>query len=286
MKNIFEFLGFVFTAIISGFFIFTMIGRNDRQSSSNGREAMVSEKKINIDDAMTVARSARSERELPELPKISKKNTKSIPTPNAPEVNESGIESNDLQDLSNDRAFVNNVVKKWKNAVTDAAEQNNLKPEALMAHVVVQCYLDDYTKTQLFKDAARHAGDAVMSADAAAKRYDKGQNVQQLMRRYNMAQYFPEAVEETQTAYAGMGSAAKGVAASKKAAPALTAKTSAVTNTATQQRGAGRTVNFKDMVAKEYGAKDWNTLQGKADAATKAKAEKRVKMLATASIIR
>jgi len=284
MKNIFEFLGFIFTAIISGFFIFTMIGRTDRKSSGMEREAMVSQKKINVDEAMTVPRSARSERELPELPKISKKNAKSAPAP-APEVNESGIETADLQDLYNDRAFVNNTIKKWKNTVTDAAEQNSLKPEALLAYVVVQCYVNDYTKTQLYKDAARHAGDVVMSADAAAKRYDKGWSVQQLMRRYNMAQYFPEAEEAPQAAYAGVGSAAKGVAAAKKAAPALTVKANTVT-TAGAQRGAGRAVNFKDMVAKEYGAKDWNALQGKADAATKAKAEKRVKMLATASMIR
>jgi hypothetical protein len=221
---------------------------------------------------------------LPELPKISKKNAKTAP---APEVNESGIEAGNLEDLYTDRSFVNTVISKWKNTVADAAEQNSLKPEALMAHVVVQCYLTDYTKAQLYKDAARHAGDAVMSADAAAKRYDKGWSVQQLMRRYNMAQQFEEVEEAPRTAYAGVGSTAKSAGSTKKMAPALAAaKTANTEAVVTKRTAAGRSGNFKDMVAKEYGAKDWNTLQSKADAATKAKAEKRAKMLTTASIIR
>jgi hypothetical protein len=119
----------------------------------------------------------------------------------------------------------------------------------------------------------------VMSADAAAKRYDKGWSVREVMSRYNMAQYFPEPVE---TAYAGMGKNAR------KAAPALSAKSGATApvTTVSKQNGQGRSANFKDMVAKEHGAKDWKSLESKADAATKAKAEKRAKMLTTASIIR
>lgn len=304
MKKFFEILGFVFTALLTVIVAFSLLGKHKREGnlafpSTEGvlrtykdapqekakrrpelsDYAKRSSEGENINN-IEFSKSARSERELPQLPKISKTPGKATAPTSA---RETGIETPDVADLLQDRSFVKNMMQEWKGLVADAAEQHSLQPAALMAHVLVQSYTDVYSKAQMRKDATRHAGDVVMGADAAARRYEQGATVQQVMRHFRLAQYFPAEVPQPRTAYAGMGAGAK------KAAPALTPRT--VTNTSSevsknQRTGAGRTHQFKEMVAKEYGAKDWKAFESKGDAAAKSKAEKRAKMLSTASVIR
>jgi hypothetical protein len=283
MKKFFELLGFLCTAAITAFVVFSMLGKQERErstpSTASSSVRMRPSKDAPREEMAEIefSKSARRAEELPQLPKISKKNVQAPSTP-APD---NGIENPEIANLLTDRAFAKNMIQEWKGAVTDAAEQHSLQAAALMAHILVQSYTDVYSKAQLRRDAARHAGDVVMGADAAARRYAQGAMVQQVMQGLRLAQYFPQEQEAQRTVYAGVGSGA-----GKKTSAALAPKATTSAAITTTARGAGRSEHFKAMVAKEYGAKDWKALQNQADAKTKAKAEKRAKMLSTASVIR
>lgn len=275
MKNFFEFFGFLSTACISGLLVFMFIGRAERKGGSN--DLMTSEKNIASESVEAGFGSSRKKgsRELPDLPKISR-NRSSAARETSTAAPSSEVA---LSELYNDADFVNGTVKKWKGAVAEAAEAYSLKPQVLMAHVLVQSYLGDYSKVQLNRDAAKHAGEQVMSVEAAAKRYPNGWSVKNLIRQYALAKYFPEAMEAAADTRvlapmerSSFASTAKGT---------KTAKTlPKLTNRPTEKRSSAREEGFQKMVAKEMGVSDWKTV------AQNEKAKKKVKMLATASRIK
>lgn len=274
MKNFFEFFGFLSTACISGLLVFMFIGRTERKGDV--KDFLTSAKNVSSESTESALGSARkkSSRELPDLPKISRNKMGA-----ARETSTAPASEVALSELYNDADFVSGTIKKWKGAVAEASESYSLKPQVLMAHVLVQSYLGDYSKIQLNRDAAKHAGEQVMSVDAAAKRYPNSWSVKTLVRQYALAKYFPEAVETAAearmiapVAHSNVASTAKGVK-NIKTLPRLT-------NRPAEKRNSAREEGFQKMVAKEYGAADWKTV------AQNEKAKKKVKMLATASRIK
>lgn len=276
MKNFFEFFGFLSTACISGLLVFMFIGRAERKGGAG--ELMRSEKNALTESAESDLPATRSKgnRELPSLSKISRERAANTRETAAVPSSEAA-----LSELYNDADFVNATVKKWKNTVAETAETYNVKPQVLMAHVLVQSYLGDYSKVQLNRDAAKHAGEQVMSVEAAAKRYSNGWSMKTLIRQYALAKYFPETAEagaDTRMLAPMTGSNTSNASAVKSTKAVKTLPK--LVNKPVEKRGSAREEGFQRMVAKEMGTSDWKTV------AQNEKARKKAKMLSTASRIR
>lgn len=273
MKNFFEFFGFLSTACISAALIFILIGKKDNLKGEPAKGGFLSE--LGAEAEVADAPRAVSDRPMRSnnVKRGSESRAEAVPSAAglAPEER--------LKSLYNDGDFVASTAKQWKGVVRDAADEYNLKPQVLLAHVLVQSYLSEYSRTQLYNDAARHAGERVKPTAAALKGYRYGWTMQKLMGQYDLQRYFPEEAE-TATASAAYAPASR-KAVEKKATAKGAAKTSAPTakNNPVEE-------GFKNMVAKEYGFASWVGLQKLADPDTKSEAARRVKSLMMASRVR
>ncbi len=273
MKNFFEFFGFLSTACISAALIFIFIGKKDGfKSESKG--GFLTEMGTDVE----VPNAPRSISDLPmrsnQAGNSKRDKASASKEANAPEL--APVER--LKSLYDDNDFVAATTKQWKGLVRDAADEYNVKPHVLLAHVLVQSYLGDYSRTQLYNDAARHAGERVKPTGTAIKGYRYGWSMQKLLNEHDLLRYFPEE-KSPATAAAGMGTTRKAV--EKNTAPKGVSKSSApVAKNNPVEEG------FKNMVAKEYGFASWAGLQKLADPDTKSEAGRRVKSLMMASRVR
>lgn len=279
MKNVFELFGFISMACISAAIIFMFMGKKD------------------ISAAAAMGDKPNLYSEVAETPGMPKSVTKGIrgnyssDSGSARRLNntqESGARASTvapeerLRALYADGDFVYEAVKKWRSAVSDMADEYNVKPQALLANVLVQSYLGNYTTAQLQQDAARHAGDRVMPAANAAKRYPFAWSVQKVMEQNHLDRYFNEEVHTAAAAVpdrmisAKYATGTKGIATPKVSAPKVvaTAKNSPVEE------------GFRNMVAKEYGFTSWTGLERLAEPEVKNEAEHRVKSMLMASRIK
>lgn len=269
MKNFFEFFGFLSTACISAALIFIVIGGKKDGLKGDAREGFLTE----IGAGAEVPNAPRAISDRP-MRSSSSKGNKSTRASESAEVEMAAEER--LKSLYADQKFVSATAKEWKGLVRDAADEYNVKPQVLLAHVLVQSYLGDYSRTQLYNDAARHAGERVKPTATAIKGYRYGWSMQKLLNEHDLLRYFPEEAPTAAAAIAAprkvseKNTVAKGSA--KPAAPA--AKNNPVEE------------GFKNMVAKEYGFASWAGLQKLADPDTKADAARRVKSLMMASRVR
>lgn len=267
MKNFFEFFGFLSTACISAALIFIFIGKKDGVTSGS-KGGFLTE--------------MGAETELADAPRsISDRPMRSNQNASGKREKGSSVASNlssdeRLKALYNDEDFVSATAKQWKGLVRDAADEYNVKPQVLLAHVLVQTYLGDYNRNQLYSDAARHAGERIKPTATAIKGYKYGWTMSKLMSEFDLLRYFPE---EVPTAAAAVSSARK--SAEKPMVSKGMAKTSApaAKNNPLEE-------GFKHMVAKEYGFQSWAGLQKLADPDTKQEAARRVKSLTMASRVR
>lgn len=279
MKNFFELFGFLSTACISAAIIFIFMGKKDILKG-NDKDALVSEYSV-VADAPNAPRSVtKGSRDSYASDSGSARRAKGSRDVSAPSESNVAAEER-LKALFNDGSFVSETVKKWKSIVADVADEYNVKPQVLLANVVVQSYLGGYSKSQLNDDAAQHAGDRVMPASSAAKRYKFAWSIQKVMEQHNLGRYFVE--EEIPTASASSSrmvsaknTSAKGVAASKPSAQKVTATAK---NDPIEE-------GFKNMVAKEYGFGSWTGMQRLADPDMTAEAKRRVRSLMMASRIK
>lgn len=270
MKNFFEFFGFLSMAGISAALIFLFIGKKEGLKGGGAREGFLTEMSAS-------AEVPDAPRAIADRPARSERREKSARAAAAPSTREIAPEEQ-LKSLYNDDAFVAATAKKWKSAVADAADEYNIKPQVLLAHVLVQSYLGGYSKSDFNDDVARHAGERVKPVSAALKGYRYGWSMQKLMAGHDLLRYFPE---EVPTAVAASEPVrfvpekkmtAKGAVPTKPAAP--------VAQNSPAEEG------FKAMVAKEYGFSSWSGLQRLADPDTKTDAQKRVKTLMMAARVR
>lgn len=271
MKNFFEFFGFLSTACISAALIFIVIGKKDGLRSDSkggfltemGAEADVADAPRSISDHPMRSNSIGS----------SKRDKASRPTESA---NTALSADERLKSLYNDNEFVVSNAKQWKNTVRDAADEYNVKPQVLLAHVLVQSYLGEYTRTALYQDAARHAGERIKPTATAIKGYRYGWSMQKLMAEHDLMRYFPE---EVPTAAASVSTARK-VSEKNNTAKGAVKYSAPLAKTNPAEEG------FKSMVSKEYGFASWAGMQKLADPDTKADAARRVKSLMMASRVR
>jgi hypothetical protein len=275
MKGFFELLGFASTALISGFLVFSYVGQ-----------------KKNADKAdLTAAKSYETSSALPKLGAVSSSNSISKEKKKvAPEVGvnyaaekktlavESASVTEKLKNLYADEAFVNSVAKKWKNQVADASETHSVKPQLLLSNVIVKSYLGNYSAADFNRDVSEHAGDLALPTSAALKSYDYSWSVGKVAQQYNLTKYFPA---PTPVVAAKVTPSYKAPAVVKKmtvAAPQQKAKPQATVSPVE--------TDMREMVAKEEGFTSWQGLQRLGDLDTKKNAERRVKMLMSASRVR
>jgi hypothetical protein len=271
MKNFFEFFGFVSMACISAALIFIFIGGKKDVLGNASKEGFLTE--LSAD-----AEAPKSPRSISDRPTRSVAGSAKRDKSERPAASASVSAEERLKDLHNDQQFIASAAKEWKGLVRDAADEYNLKPQVLLAHVLVQSYLGDYSRNALYNDAARHAGERLKPVATATKGYQYGWTMQKLINDYNLAKYFPEDVK---VATASVSSAAKKTAEKPAMVSKGLAKSSApVAKNNPIEEG------FKSMVAKEYGYSSWAGLQKLADPETKAEASKRVKSLMMASRVR
>jgi hypothetical protein len=268
MKNFFEFFGFLSTACISAALIFIFIGGKKDGLKSDTREGFLTE--IGADADIPAAPRAISERPARSATKGSARHDAA----ERPEEANVSAETR-LKALYNDASFVKATAKEWKGLVSDAADEYNVKPQVLLAHVLVQAYLGDYSRNELYADAARHAGERIKPVSSALKGYRYGWTMQKLIEEYDLARYFPADAPVVTASVAKKNMDIKNV----------TAKGSAKTS-APQAKTNPIEEGFKSMVAKEYGFASWAGLQKLADPDTRAEAARRVKSLMMASRVR
>jgi hypothetical protein len=271
MKNFFEFFGFLSMACISAALIFIFVGKKDGLKGESkggfltemGADADIADAPRPISDRPMRSNNAGS----------GKRDKASRPSESA--ASELSADER-LKSLYDDNEFVASAAKQWKGLVRDAAEEYNVKPQVLLAHVLVQSYLGEYSRTQLYNDAARHAGERVKPTATAIKGYRYGWTMQKLINEHDLMRYFPE---EAPTAAASVAVSRKSVEKSSTAKGVAKSSAPVAKNNPVEE-------GFKNMVAKEYGFASWAGLQKLADPDTKSDAARRVKSLMMASRVR
>lgn len=267
MKNFFEFFGFLSTACISAALIFIVIGKKDGLKS-DAKGGFLTE--MGAEAEIADAPRAISDRPM----RSNAKRDKAARPSEASNANLSADER--LKSLYDDQAFIASTAKQWKGLVRDAADEYNVKPHVLLAHVLVQSYLGDYSKTQLYSDAARHAGERVKPTATAIKGYRYGWTMQKLVNDNDLMRYFPE---EVTTAAAAVSTSRKAVETRSTAKGVAKIAAPSAKNNPVEE-------GFKNMVAKEYGFASWAGMQKLADPDTKSNAARRVKSLMMGSRVR
>ncbi len=269
MKNFFELFGFLSTACISAAIIFIFMGKKDGLKGDT-KDALTSEYSV-VADAPNAPRSVtKGTRDNYASDSGSARRAKGNREESVSASSNVAAEER-LKSLYNDGDFVAETTKKWKSAVADVADEYNVKPQVLLANVIVQSYLGSYSKSQLNQDAAQHAGDRVMPASNAAKRYKFSWSIQKVMDQHNLSRFFaarnPNSLRfELPGWFLQKTPRQKGVAAKSSAS-----KVTATAKNDPVEEG------IKNMVAKEYGFGSWTGLQRLADPDMKAEAQRRVK---------
>jgi hypothetical protein len=273
MKSFFEFLGFISTALISGFLVFTYIGHQKNAGKSDMKEMVTAynagESTYSDIEPVSPARNAAKEKKK-NMPK------NAVPAPQAEKktlATESVAITDKLKSLYADEAFVAAAVKKWKNHVEEASEAHLVRPQLLLSNVIIKSYLGDYSYRDFKRDVSEHAGDQATPLATAGKSYDYAWSVAKIAQQYDLGQYF-EAPVKTASAKAP---AYKAVTAPQKA---TASKQKPVASVSPAEAG------FREMVAKEEGFSSWQGLQRLGDLETKKNAERRVKTLMSAARVR
>jgi hypothetical protein len=280
MKGFFELLGFVSMALISGFLVFTVVGRTSKSARPDATE-MLSEHSISDHsgprELPTISNSKNSSRTASNFsePKKTQRGA-AVPQPAA-------NASERLRDLYDDQQFVNATVQRWKRAVTDANESHTLRPDVLMSNIIVRSYLGEYGQREFRQDVAEHAGDCAVSASNALKTYEFGWSMSKLMQQHNLARHFPAAAPAATAAHFKPQPrvAEANIFSAKKTAPAAAPKiTKPVAVISAAEAG------FRDVVAKQEGFSSWAGLQKLGDLEQKQNAERRVKRLLSAARVK
>lgn len=277
MKGFFELLGFASTALLSGFLVFSYVGQKKNAEKSglfDSKSASISETPTSLPELKSVSSSRMTSKEKA-------KAQNEVGTSYAAEKKTLAVESasvtEKLKSLYTDEDFVNSVAKKWKKQVADASETHSVKPHLMLANVVVKSYLGNYSSSDFNRDVSEHAGDLALPTSAALKSYDYSWSVGKVAQQYNLTKYFPA---PTPVAAAKVTPSYKAPAAKKTTAATAQQKTKPQATVSPVE------AEFREMVAKEEGFTSWQGLQRLGDLDTKKNAERRVKMLTSASRVR
>lgn len=279
MKSFFEFLGFVSTALISGFLVFSYVGHKKNTDKPASDELVTAYNKNGVATLPEMAPVSSSRKSASKEKKTSAKGSPAeYPVSRYVAQAPSEAVTEKLKGLFEDEGFVRAAVSKWKKQVANASEAYSVKPQLLLSNAIVKSYLGAYSSGDFNRDVSEHAGDLALPTSTAAKSYDYAWSVAKIAQQYDLAKYFPAA---TPTVSAKVSTSLKSSpVAGKKTAAVVQEKAKPAASTSPAEGG------FREMVAKEEGFSSWQGLQRLGDPDTKKRAEKRVKMLLSAARVR
>ncbi len=280
MKGFFELLGFASMALISGFLVFTLVGRNNKTLRPDAQE-LLSENSISDHsgprELPTISNSKGGSRGTSGI--AEQKKAQRSAAAEAP-----ANTSERLRDLYTDQQFVTTTVQRWKRAVADANDVHTIRPDVLMSNIIVRSYLGAYSQRDFQQDVSEHAGDCAVSASNALKAYEYGWSMSKLMQQHDLAKYFPAPAAATAAHFKPKSKVAEAnvfsMNSKKSASVAAPKITKPTASTSAAEAG------FRDMVAREEGFSSWAGLQKLGDIDTKQSAERRVKRLLSAARVK
>jgi hypothetical protein len=278
MKGFFELLGFASMALISGFLVFTLVGRSNKTLRPDAQE-ILSENSISDHsgprELPTISNSKGGSRGKSDIAEQKKAQRSASAPANASER---------LRDLYTDQQFVTTTVQRWKRAVADANDVHTIRPDVLMSNIIVRSYLGAYSQRDFQQDVSEHAGDCAVSASNALKTYEYGWSMSKLMQQHDLAKYFPAPAAATASQFKPKSKVAEAnmfsMNSKKSASVAAPKITKPTASTSAAEAG------FRDMVAREEGFSSWAGLQKLGDIDTKQSAERRVKRLLSAARVK
>ncbi|NUQ22587.1 MAG: hypothetical protein HUU34_01445 [Saprospiraceae bacterium] len=196
MKSFFTLVGFVGVLFASGALSFIGIGYindADKKFGQTEEEVIVNGEKLHGNMAM----GSLSEDDLSAPPAIASVDTPTRKTrksasrnvEESPAIETESIQSQ-LKRLYNEDRFVMSTVRKWEKEVKDMSTQYTLKPEVLMAAVIIDAYTGDFSKSELRSIARDHAGERVMPMKEALRNYDYGWSMNKLIDKFDLDKRF------------------------------------------------------------------------------------------------
>jgi hypothetical protein len=263
MQNFFSTIGFLVTSFLFGAGFFIMLGRKDAGRPPEAPLEGLTENAMEMPASESTAPLTYGYKES--KGKKRKADSRGIEQ----DVRQ---EKKDLKSLYGNSSFIQDVVKEWKAPVREAAEMYSIRANLLLAHVIVQTFLNpDYNDRAFQRDLRAHAGETATSAEKALRNYPSGWSVGYLADKYDLQRYFP-AKAEKKTAFAS-------------AAPTVTKK-AAAPDRRPEAVVAPREAGLRELVAKQYGYDSWAQLCKKADRSTRTQAESKIGTLKHAMTIR
>lgn len=276
MKSFFTLVGFVGVLFASGALSFIGIGYiNDADKKFGTVEEDVIVNGERMEGNMAMGRVSDEAFEAP--PAVAsvdtpvKKTRKRTPErAEMPlEVEKESIQSQ-LKRLYNEDRFVMSTVRKWEKDVKSLSAQYTLKPEVLMAAVIIDAYTGDFSKSELRNIARDHAGERVMPLSEALRNYDYGWSMNKLIEKFDLDKRFAARSRAKTPVVETRTTSGKTTASSREKVKNTTA---AFSKTKPGERQSNVEIEFRRQVAKSMGFQTWEGLMqlGTPDQRDKAK---------------
>lgn len=265
MQNFFSTIGFLVTACLFGAGFFIMLGRKDADRKvASGIETLSETMELPSNEGIAPLTDGYRESKGKKRKMESKG-----------QVQDVREEQADLKSLYGNSDYVQRAAAAWKGRVKAASEEYSIRPDALLAHAIIQSYLgQNYGERSFARDLGAHAGDLVMPFEKAVKSYPNGWSIGYLCDKYDLMRHFP-AKAEKKVAFAGAVTA-----------PAAPKKMTAAPERRPEAKVAPREAGLREMVAKKYGYDSWAELCQKADRTQRLQAEAKVNSFKQAMTIR
>jgi hypothetical protein len=297
MKSIFELLGFLFTALITGVLAFLYIGHS-KNSPKTEKTVISSFNKDGIEYETAEATSFASVPKLkikePESSVYSPAQTPSLT--NFEKRKKTVVEekpvwaketsADKLKKIYEDETFVQSAIEKWKKKVADASKENDIRPTFLLANCVVKSYLGNYAIKDFSNDIGQHISDVEEPANDAVKFYDNHNCILRLVKLYELEALFPKIAKPIIVSKTKKVKEKERIVKETPSRKAIKPVIEAPIVKTTKSKELDSEKSFREMVARQEGFDTWQGLQFLADPETKKNAEKRVKLLASAARVK
>ncbi len=289
MKSFFTLVGFVGVLFASGALSFIGIGYindADKKFGQVDEDVIVNGEKLDGDMAM----GSISENDLSAPQAIASVDTPSRKsrkkeTRNAeesPAIETESIQSQ-LKRLYNEDRFVMSTVRKWEKEVKDMSAQYTLKPEVLMAAVIIDAYTGDFSKSELRSIARDHAGERVMPMKEALRNYDYGWSMNKIIDKFDLDKRFVSRSRSKAPVIESRTTTEK-VSAVKRESTKKSIAVAGKSNSS--ERISSVELEFRKQVAKSMGFQTWEGLMQLGNPAERDKAKRALNMLMMTSKVK
>lgn len=282
MKSFFTLVGFVGVLFASGALSFIGIGYindADKKFGQSEEEVIVNGERMEGDMVM----GRVSDEELSAPPTIASADSPSRKTrkktdvkTEVPEIIEKESIQSQLKRLYNEDRFVMSTVRRWEKDVKDLADQYTLKPEVLMAAVIIDAYTGDFSKSSIRAIARDHAGERVMPRSEALRNYDYGWSMNKLIEKFDLDKRFAPRTRAKKAVVESRTSAEKATHRKSDVEKSTAVKTAKNTP---KERLSSVEIEFRKKVARSMGFQTWEGLMQLGNPEQRDKAKRALDML-------